>query len=209
MKVLSLEAPRAIEDTVQTMQHGGIIAFPTDTVYGLGASIRFPAALERIFAIKGREATKPLPVLLSSIDGISLVADIPDERVLALLREFWPGALTIAMPARSDVPPQIVAPDGTVGVRVPDYSVALMLCERAGGALAVTSANRSGTAPARSAEEIVDQFESDEIDVVLDGGYAPHGEPSTVIRVDNARIATIRAGSIVSERLEEAWSRIA
>lgn len=207
MKVLSLEAPRALEETIHAVQHGGVIAFPTDTVYGLGASLRFPEALARIYGIKGRDAAKPLPVLLSSIDRIPLVAEIPDKRVLALLRKFWPGGLTIALPARPGVPREVVHHDGTVGVRVPDHSIALMLCDRAGGALATTSANRSGEPPACSADEIAEQL-GDDISIVLHGGYAPCGDPSTVIRVDDARIAVIRDGSIEPDRIRDEWSRI-
>lgn len=207
MKVLALEAPRALEETIHAVQHGGVIAFPTDTVYGLGASLSFPDALARIYEIKGRDQSKPLPVLLSSIDKISLVADMPGDHVVQLLRELWPGGLTIALPAKQGVPDQVIAPDGTVGLRVPDHSIALTLCERAGGALATTSANRSGEAPACSADEITAQL-GDAIDVVLHGGFAPCGKPSTVIRVDNARIATIRAGSIDPRRIEDAWQRI-
>lgn len=208
MKVLSLEAPRALEETIHAVQHGGVIAFPTDTVYGLGASLRAPDALARIYEIKGRDQAKPLPVLISSIDRIALVAEMPDDRIIQVLREFWPGGLTIALPAKPGVPDEIVAPDGTVGVRMPDHSIALTLCERAGGALATTSANRSGEPPACSADEITAQL-GDAIDVVLHGGFAPGGEPSTVIRVDNARIATIRSGSIEPQRIEDAWQRIA
>lgn len=208
MNILSLEAPRALEETIHAVQHGGVVAFPTDTVFGLGASLRFPEALDRIYEIKGRDAAKPLPVLLSSIDRIPLVAEMPPAPIQALLREFWPGGLTVVLPARPGLPSQVVAPDGTVGVRVPDHSVALTLCERAGGALATTSANRSGDAPACSAGDIASQLD-DGIDVVLDGGFAPCGEASTVIRVDNARITVIRAGSIPPERIERAWSRIA
>lgn len=207
MKVLSLEASRALEETISAVQHGGVIAFPTDTVFGLGASLRFPDALDRIFAIKGRDREKSLPVLLSSIDRISLVSPAPPEPVRRLLREFWPGGLTVVLPALPGLPPQVVAPDGTVGVRVPDHSIALTLCERAGGALATTSANRSGEAPACSAGDITSQLD-DGIAIVLDGGFAPCGEASTVIRVDGARITVIRAGSISPERIEQSWSRI-
>lgn len=207
MKVLSLEASRALEETINAIQHGGVVAFPTDTVYGLGASLRYPDALARIYDIKGRDSAKPLPVLLSSIDRLSVVTELPDARVLALLREFWPGGLTIALPARPGIPREVVHRDGTVGVRVPDHSIALMLCDRAGGALATTSANRSGEPPACSADEIAEQL-GDSIDVVLHGGYAPCGEPSTVIRVDDARIAVIRHGSIEPERIRDVWSRI-
>jgi L-threonylcarbamoyladenylate synthase len=207
VRVLSLEAPRALEETIRAVQHGGVVAFPTDTVFGLGASIQFPDALDRIYAIKGRDSAKSLPILLSSIDRISLVAEMPDAPILALLRELWPGGLTVVLPAKPGLPPQVLAPDGTVGVRVPDHSIALALCERAGGALVTTSANRSGEAPACSAGDIVGQLD-DDIDIVLDGGFAPCGEASTVIRVDDARISVIRAGTIAPERIERAWSRI-
>jgi L-threonylcarbamoyladenylate synthase len=207
VKVLSLEEPRALEETIHAVQHGAVIAFPTDTVYGLGASLRFPEALNRIFAIKGRDAAKPLPVLLSSIDRIPLVAEMPDARVQALLREFWPGGLTIALRARPDVPAQVLHSDRTVGVRVPDHSIALTLCDRAGGALATTSANRAGEPPACGPGDISEQL-GDTVDIVLHGGFAPCGEASTVIRVDGARITVIRAGSISPERLEEAWVRV-
>ncbi len=207
MKVLSLEAPRALEETIHTVQHGGVIAFPTDTVYGIGASLKHPDALARIYAIKGRDAAKPLPVLISSIDRIELVAQMPDAHVLELLREFWPGALTVALPAKPGMPREIVHADGTVGVRMPDHSIALTICDRAGGALATTSANRSGEAPARSVEDLTSQIE-DGIDVVLNGGFTPSSEPSTVMGVENARIAVIRAGAIAPERIHAAWSRI-
>lgn len=208
MKVLSLEAPRALEETIQAIQHGGVVAFPTDTVFGLGASLRHPEALARIYAIKGRDEQKPLPVLLSSLDRLGLVARQPDDRVLALLRAFWPGPLTVVLPARDDLPPEVVAADGTVGVRIPNHSIALALSDRAGGTLATTSANRSGEAPACSAEDIVDQM-PENIDIVLKGGFSPCGEPSTVIRVDDARIAVIRAGVIPPHEIEEEWARLA
>jgi L-threonylcarbamoyladenylate synthase len=207
VKLLSLEAPRALEETIHVVQHGGVVAFPTDTVYGIGASLRFPEALDRIYEIKGRDTDKPLPVLLSSIDRIGIVAEMPEPRVLELIRRFWPGGLTVALPARPGVPPQVVAPDGTVGVRVPDHSIALAICERAGGALATTSANRSGQRPACGPGEIEAQLDG-AIDLVLHGGYTPCGESSTVIRVDDARIAVIRAGSIATSTIEQAWQEI-
>lgn len=207
MKELSLESPRALEETIVAVQHGDVVAFPTDTVYGLGASLGHPEALERVFEVKGRDRAKPLPVLLSSIDRIGLVAEPPPAPVLALLREFWPGALTIALPARPDAPPQVVHPDGTVGVRVPDHSIALTLCERAGGALATTSANRAGQPPASDPADVAAQL-GDAVDIVLNGGFTHLGVASTVIRVDGARIAVIRAGSIPPTQLQAAWERI-
>ncbi|MDQ4043933.1 MAG: L-threonylcarbamoyladenylate synthase [Chloroflexota bacterium] len=208
MKVLSLEAPRALEETIQTIQHGGVVAFPTDTVYGIGASLKHPPAMKRIYEIKGRDAAKPLPVLLSSINHIDLVAEVPNPHVLSLLRHFWPGGLTVALPTKTGIPKEVIHPDGSVGVRVPDHSIALTLCDRAGGALATTSANRSGESPACSADDVIAML-GDGIDIVLHGGYTPGGEPSTVIRVeDDATIAVIRAGSIGPEEIEDVWVRI-
>ncbi len=208
MKVLSLEAPRALEETIHAVQHGGVVAFPTDTVFGLGASLKHPDALDRIYQIKDRDESKPLPVLLSSLDKLGMVTDYPDERVLALLRAFWPGPLTVVLPARAGLPAQVVASDGTVGVRIPNHSIALTLSERAGGALATTSANRSGDAPACSADEIAEGLPGD-LDIVLKGGLSPCGQPSTVVRIDHGSIATIRTGTIRPEEIERVWARLA
>ncbi len=208
MKVLSLEAPRALEETIQTVQRGGVVAFPTDTVFGLGASLKHPDALARIYRIKQRDESRPLPILLSSLDKLELVTRRPDERTLALLRAFWPGPLTVVLPAILGLPTQVLAPDGTVGVRIPNHSIALTLCERAGGAMATTSANRSGEAPACSAEDIVEAL-PDGADIVLKGGFSPCGEPSTVIRIDDGQITTIRAGMIAPEEIERIWIGLA
>lgn len=208
MKVLSLEAPRALEETIQAVQRGGVVAFPTDTVFGLGASLKYPDALARIYRIKQRDESRPLPILLSSLDKLELVTMPPDQRTLALLRSFWPGPLTIVLPAREGLPKHVLAPDGTVGVRIPNHSIALTICERAGGALATTSANRSGEAPACSAEDLVEAL-PEGADIVLKGGFSPCGEPSTVIRIDDARITTIRAGMIAPEEIERVWSGLA
>lgn len=207
MRILSLEASRALEETIRAIQHGSVVAFPTDTVFGLGASLKHPQALDRIYRIKGRDRAKPLPVLLSSLSRLAMVADPPDDRTLALMRSFWPGPLTVVLRARADLPSQLVADDGTVGVRIPNHSIALTLAERAGGALATTSANLSGHPPACSAEDVVEQL-GDAVDIILKSGFSPCGKPSTVIRVDNARIATIRVGMIAREDIEGVWARL-
>jgi L-threonylcarbamoyladenylate synthase len=204
MKLLTLEEPRALEQAIAAMQHGGVVAFPTDTVYGIGASLVHPEALARIFGIKHRDRERTLPLLVSSPSELASVTDTVDPVLLRLASAFWPGPLTIALPARSGLPAEVVAEDATVGVRVPDHSVALTLAQRCGGAIAVTSANLSGQAPARRAEEI-DPALADELDLILDGGIAKGGMASTVIRLKGATIDVVRSGAIPTAEIEAAW----
>lgn len=204
MKVLTLEEPRALEQAIAVMRRGGVVAFPTDTVYGIGASLAHPDALERIFVLKHRERTRTLPLLVSSPGELARVTEQVPQPLLELAGAFWPGPLTIALPARAGLPPSVVATDGTVGVRVPNHSVALTLAQRCGGVIAVTSANLSGKPPARRAEEIEPAL-GDELDLILDGGIARGGLASTVIRLAGATIEVVRAGAIPSSAIEAAW----
>jgi L-threonylcarbamoyladenylate synthase len=208
-RLLRLEpaAPRAIEWTVDQLVAGGVVAFPTDTVYALAASLAHPAALRRIFALKGRPPDKPLPVLLASAEHLGQVGDDVDDRIVLLLDRYWPGPLTVVVPARAGMPPEVLAPDGTIGVRVPNHFLALELIERAGGAIAATSANRSDEPPAVTAAEVAARF-GDEIDVLLDGGLAPGGVPSTVIAVGDGQLLFLRDGAIPREILRAAWDEI-
>ncbi len=207
MKVMRLEEPRALEHAIATLQHGGTVAFPTDTVYGIGAAITAPDALARIYDAKGRDHWRPLPVLLSSPSAVNVVSTGVDDRLAELASRFWPGALTVAVPARPGLPVQIVAPDGTVGVRVPDHSIALTLAQRSGGALAVTSANLSGDPPATHPEDIVPEL-AGRLDLVLDGGIARLGKASTVISLNDGRINVIREGAIPAATILHAWDQI-
>lgn len=207
MKLLTLEEPRALEQAISAIQHGGVIAFPTDTVYGIGASLAHPLALNRIFEIKGRDRRRTLPVLLASPGDLSRVTPAIDPNLLALARHFWPGPLTIAVPALDSLPKDVVAQDGTVGVRVPNHSVALTMAYRCGGAIAATSANPSGQKPACHAEEI-DPDLAEQLDIVLDGGLAPCGLASSVIRREGATIFCIREGAVPSDTIQSVWHAI-
>lgn len=207
MKLLTLEEPRALEQAVSAIQHGGVIAFPTDTVYGLGASLGHPVALARIFEIKARERSRTLPVLIASPRDLSRVTSAVDPELLALARHFWPGPLTIVVPALESLPRDVVARDGTVGVRIPDHSVALTVAHRCGGAIAATSANPSGAQPACRAEDI-DPNLAEQLDIILDGGLAPCGLASTVIRRDGATISFIREGAVPAATVRSTWSAI-
>jgi L-threonylcarbamoyladenylate synthase len=177
-RVLQANDPEALRSALDILRQGGLVAFPTDTVYGVGAMAFDTAAVERIYAAKGRDATKALPILLADQDGLSEVADeiTPDARRLA--ETFWPGPLTIVVRKR-DIVPEAVSWGATIGVRVPAHPVTLKLLN-ASGPLAATSANLSGAPDSMSADEVVAAL-GDRIDLILDGGRAPGGRPSTVV----------------------------
>ncbi|HWV25276.1 MAG TPA: L-threonylcarbamoyladenylate synthase [Thermomicrobiales bacterium] len=207
MAFLSLEDRRALETAIESMQQGGVIVFPTDTVYGLGASLRHPEALARIYEVKGRQSDKSLPVLISQPDLITELTDAPDEELLLLASRYWPGPLTVVLPAKPSLPAEVKAEDGTVGVRVPDHSIALTIAQHNGGAIATTSANLSGEPPASHAEQVRDSI-GDRVDVILDGGIAPGGLASTVIRRDGDTITVIREGAISNDAIQRAWNEV-
>ncbi len=205
--IFTPDSPRAIEWTADRLLAGGLIAFPTDTVYALAASLAHPDSLDRLAALKRRPPDKPIPVLLASVASLALVAREPGARLEALVARFWPGPLTVAVPARAGLPAHVVASDGTVGVRVPNHFLALELLELAGGAVAGTSANRGGATPAQSTPEVIDAFDR-EIDLILDGGVTPGGVASTVIRCDGDSLRILRDGPISAEDLDAAWQEI-
>jgi L-threonylcarbamoyladenylate synthase len=207
MTLLRLEEPRALEQTIAAIQKGGIVAFPTDTVYGIAASLTAPEALHRIFTVKGRTAEKTLPILIASGSTLKQLARDPDPRLLALANQFWPGPLTVILPGLPELPPEVLASDGTIGVRIPNHSVALTIAERCGGAIAVTSANPSGAAPALHAGDIPPHLAT-EIDIILDGGIARGGLASTVIRPGPDGIDILRQGTVTREAIDAVWDAI-
>jgi L-threonylcarbamoyladenylate synthase len=207
MTILRLEEPRALERTIEILRRGGLAAFPTDTVYGIGASLAFPEALDRIYDSKLRDRDRVLPVLIASPADLLGVATKMDDDLMRLASRYWPGPLTVAVPAKPHLPSQVVAADGTVGVRVPDHSVALVLAKHCGGALAVTSANVSGQPPARRAGDLPPEL-VDRLDMVLDGGIARGGQPSTVIGREGDTITIIREGAVSAADIEAAWNQI-
>lgn len=203
----TLEEGRALEEAITTIQNGGVIAFPTDTVYGIGASLSHRDAMARIYTVKGRAQEKPIPILVSRPDVIETLTDEPDHELIELAMRFWPGPLTIILKAKDELPAEVKAPDGTFGVRVPDHSVPLTIAQHNGGAIATTSANRSGMPPATTAKAIEEML-GDSLDIILDGGIAPGDTASTVIRREGATISVIREGSVTLDQLREAWASI-
>jgi L-threonylcarbamoyladenylate synthase len=189
-----------IAQAVDLLRRGGVVAIPTDTVYGLAASLDHPLAVERLFSIQGRSGTKAIPILISDIGAFErlTVALPPVARRLA--ENHWPGALTIVVEA-SEAVPEAVRRDGTtVGVRMPNNADALAIIAGAGGALAVTSANRSGGSEARSADEVRIKLWN-RVDFVVDGGPTRQSAPSTVVDATVDPIRVLRHGAVESWQL--------
>ncbi|MBX3046923.1 MAG: threonylcarbamoyl-AMP synthase [Anaerolineales bacterium] len=192
-QVLPASAPDAIARAVDLLQRGGIVAMPTDTVYGIGALLTDAAAIERLYAVKGREHTKSIAVLLAGADDLPLVAQNASPAALRLAQHFWPGALTLVVPRLPSLP-SALSQTNTVGVRVPNHPLALQLLT-ASGPLAVTSANRSGQPDALTAQDVLAQLDG-RIDLVLDGGSTPGAVPSTVVDTIASPPRILRPGPI-------------
>jgi L-threonylcarbamoyladenylate synthase len=205
--ILDQAAPRAIEWTAERIAEGGVVAIPTDTVYGIAASLAHPSAIERIFEIKGRPENQPLPVLVSSLGALSHLVYL-DDAVVPLLDAFWPGPLTVVLPAASRLPEHVLGPGDRVGVRLPNHYSAIEVIEKAGGAIACTSANRSGQPPAANALEVAESIGSD-VDLILDGGVAPGGVASTVVAIDGLTLRFIREGAISMAEVIRIWDEVA
>jgi len=185
----------------QALRAGEVVAIPTDTVYGLAAAIDRPDAIERLYSIKSRPTEKAIPILLSGPKELHQVSTGLSDTAAHLARCFWPGALTLIVPALPHLPSRVISnsTDGakTVAVRIPDSQLARAIITAAGGALAVTSANRSGEKPALSARE-VRGLAGDSRILVIDGGRAPGGVPSSVVLATESLPVMIREGAISS-----------
>jgi len=194
-------SPKIIEEAVACVQAGGVLAVPTDSFYALAVGIFQPAALEHVLEIKGDRDHKPFPVLIGDPSQLDqLVNEVP-ELAKKLIQQFWPGLLTLVLNAHANLSPVLTSEQGTVGVRQPNDS---RVCEllKLTGPLTGTSANRSGQSPAQSVEEVMQQLGL-EINLILDGGSTPGGQPSTVLQVE-PEFRVLRQGAISQQILEQA-----
>jgi L-threonylcarbamoyladenylate synthase len=174
---------------------GGVIVYATDTFYGLGADPGNPAAVRRLFAIKGRPVDQPILLLIHDAGEVrNWAADIPPQAE-ELMRRYWPGPLTIVFKARKQVPDGLTAGTGTIGLRVPGNELTRKLLSFLGTPLTGTSANISGGPSPRSAEEAARAVGS-AADLVLDGGVTAGGRPSTVVDVSSGSVVVVRAGAV-------------
>lgn len=200
-EILQASSSGAIAQALHILQTGGLVAFPTDTVYGIGALAFDGNAVESIYAAKDRPMEKAIPVLIGDAADVEKVGmDIP-ESARRLSDRFWPGPLTIIVPKRPDLP-AAVSTNATVGVRVPDHEFARALL-RATGPLAVTSANVSGAQSPLTAREVYEQL-GGRIALILDGGRTPGGVPSTLVDCTSADLRVLREGPLTLEQLMRA-----
>ena len=192
-ELLPAEANNTLSHAVDVLKRGGVVAFPTDTVYGLGALAFMPESVERLYSIKGREHSKAIAVLIADLKQLGSISKQPSEGTQRLARRFWPGPLTLVLPRHPQLPNSL-APGQTIGVRMPDHPVALALLREA-GPLGVTSANLSGEMNAATAEEVLAQLDG-RAHLVIDGGEAPGGVPSTVVDMTGEMPELLRSGPI-------------
>jgi L-threonylcarbamoyladenylate synthase len=200
-EVLKASHPSAILHAADVLKHGGLVAFPTDTVYGLAALPFKSDYVEGLFSAKGRNNSRAIAILIGDYADLPKVVDHFDEISSRLAHHFWPGPLTLVVKKHKDLP-QELSPDGTIGVRMPDHPVALALLRQV-GPLAVTSANISGQENANSAEEVKAQL-SGRVHLILDGGRTTGGVPSTVVNCLSPTLTILRAGPISLEAIEAA-----
>lgn len=199
--------PEAMERAAELLMIGRLVAFPTDTVYGLGADPRLPDTVAEIYVAKGRPPDKAIPLLVSDLDGAGpFVARIPDD-AYRLIEAFWPGGLTLVLPIGAGVPP-IISHGPGIAVRMPDHPVPLELIRRIGGPLAATSANRSGSPDPTTAAQVMSQL-GRRVDLLLDGGATPGGKASTVIDLTRRPAKVLRLGAIGLEKLRGAIDDLA
>jgi L-threonylcarbamoyladenylate synthase len=200
-EVIQSDHPIALVHAVDVLKNGGLVAFPTDTVYGLAALPTRDEFIERLYTAKGRESTRAIAILLSSADKLQEVTVSPNQTALQLARKFWPGPLTLIVPRHPDLPKNL-SPNPTIGVRVPDHEFALELLEVA-GPLGVTSANISGKENTNTAQEVLRQLDG-RIHLLIDGGKSPGRVPSTVVDCTTPKLVILRPGPISIEEIQRA-----
>ncbi|MBI1802594.1 MAG: threonylcarbamoyl-AMP synthase [Chloroflexi bacterium] len=201
--MLSAADPRALDEAVRALRRGGLIAFPTDTVYGIGAHALLGEAVEKIYAVKNRPNERAIPLLLASADDVPSVAREVSPAARALMARFWPGALTLVLKKQPHIPAAVSATD-SVAVRVPDHALVRRLIRALGAPLAATSANRSGQPELLDAPAIAEVL-GEWLDIILDGGRCGGGAPSTVVDATVEPMRVLRAGAISPDALLRLW----
>lgn len=209
MKILKInpenlrESRQVIEEAVSVIKSGGVIVFPTDTVYGLGADATNESAVRRIFKIKQRPEDKPVPLLISDLEMAKKLSYF-DKRVEEILLSAWPGPVTVLLQAKGGVLPQLVtAGRQTIGLRIPDYKIAHFLTAKCGVPLVATSANISGEPSSNKIADVVAQFEKEGFkpDLILDAGDLRFVEPSTVLDLSKGKPIITRVGLVNKKKL--------
>ena len=194
-------SPAALDDAASVLQRGGIVAYLTDTVYGLAVAARQPQAVAGLFALKGRSPDKAIPLIIGGPQQLpDVAADLP-RRAEPLMEAFWPGPLTLLFFPRSNLPAALLGHSERIGVRWPDSALSQGLALRVGGAITASSANRSGATAARNAAEAAAQL-APRVDLILDSGNARNPQVSTVLDVTTEPPRMIREGRVPQAAIE-------
>ncbi len=196
-----MEFHRIITDAAEVLRRGGLVVYPTDTLYGLGAHAYQPEAVAKVFALKGREADKALPLLLATPEQMEEVAAAVPEAAWRLAEEFWPGALTLVLRRGPRVPDIVTGGGDTVALRVPHHAIPLALVAALGAPITGTSANPAGRPAPRRVDELADELREG-VDLVLDAGPCPGGIGSTVLDLTASPARTLRRGAVTQEDIE-------
>lgn len=193
----------AVSEAAGTLAGGGLVAFPTETFYGLGADPWNERAIEALYHAKGRPARVPILLLLAGEDQVPDAAVATPAPFEVLARRFWPGPLTLVVEARPTLPARVTSGSGTIGLRVPSAPIPRAIARALGRPITGTSANLSGAPPARLPAEVAAAFAGppSALDLLVDGGPAPGGEPSTVVDLTGASPRLVRAGAIAFEAI--------
>jgi L-threonylcarbamoyladenylate synthase len=197
--------PRAPEEetiakAAEAIRDGLVVAYPTDTLYGLAVDPRNPTAVRRLFELKGRAGNSPLPLIAANLEQARLAGDIVGTSA-RLAARWWPGPLTIVVRAASVVAGETLGGGKTVGIRVPDHVVAVSLARASRFCITATSANVSGSPAPSTAEDAAAALPR--VDMILDGGASPGGPPSTIVDASSTTVALVRAGAVPWERVLE------
>lgn len=200
VKIDTAHPEKAFSRCRDVVRAGGVIVYPTDTVYGLGADPKNPGAIRTLFSIKGRQADQPILLLIKDASEAREWASEINTEAERLMKKFWPGPLTLVLKAKPEVPAELTAGTGTIGLRVPGNALTRQLLASLGTALTGTSANISGRSSPCTAQEAADAI-GGMVDLVLDGGKAECGVPSTVVDVSADGPRVIREGAIPSREI--------
>jgi L-threonylcarbamoyladenylate synthase len=194
-----------LDDAVAALRAGDLVVYPTETFYGIAADPFSPSALVKLFAIKERDSQKPIALIAADSSMAFEIARTVPPVARLLANAFWPGPLTIVLPARDGFPPQLIGPEGGVGIRVSPHLIARELSEKFGRPITATSANRSGDAPASTLQAARESL-GGRVKVFLEGGTLSASAPSTVVACDARGYRIIRAGAIAESQLIAALS---
>jgi len=196
--ILPAEKPAAIESAIALLKEGEIIAFPTDTVYGLASDAFHAPGIIKLFEAKGRDSNKAISILVGSKDQVKLITSHMTKMAKKLTEKFWPGGLTVIVPRKESIP-ELISTTRNIGIRMPDHPIALELL-RSFGPLATTSANLSGGSNPQSAIDVFDQLNG-RIPLILNGGICPGGIPSTVVDCTGEIPVVLRVGAIPEKEI--------